>query len=56
MEKMIFVINRGKESEEQKAYHTKVSFFIFLVNCTLQVQNNNIKCIQIINIELHNNA
>ena len=43
MEKMIFVINRGKESEEQKAYHIKVSFFIFLLVSPLQVQNNSIK-------------
>ena len=54
MEKMIFVINRGKENQETKSLPRKVSFFIFWVNCTLQVQNNNIKCIQIINIELHN--
>ena len=42
-----------EENQETKSLPYKGKFFVIY---TLQVQNNNIKCIQIINIELHNIA
>ena len=43
MEKMIFVINRGKESQETKSLPHKGKFFIIFNTITLQVQNNSIE-------------